>query len=237
MKLLFKMKSNAALDQAEDPREVFDYAYRRQQEFLRTVKRGLIEVSTTRHQLEGQVNRQRARIPFLEDQAGQAVATDREDLARIFLQRKRTVIAELAGLEDQLAEVTEEERRLVFAGQQLENQIADFRTRREVASARYTAAEAQVRINEMLSGFHEEIGELSMALGRAEDKTQRMITRASAIETLIEHGSLATPLLSGDIAEEALNKAVIDKKIEAELKALKMERSPEQLLTDTVSGQ
>ena len=46
--LFFNIKTSATLDQAEDPREVLDYAYSQQQLHLRTVKRGLIEVAAAR---------------------------------------------------------------------------------------------------------------------------------------------------------------------------------------------
>ena len=62
MKLWFKMKTSAAFDQAEDPRQVFDYAYVQQQELLRTVKRGLVEVGTSKYQLEQQIRQLHSNI-------------------------------------------------------------------------------------------------------------------------------------------------------------------------------
>lgn len=112
-KLWIKMKVNAVLDQAEDPRQVFDYAYVQQQEFLRTVKRGLVDVATTKYQLEYQFRKRQARLPDLEEQAKQSMAVEREDLARISLQRKQISLGEILALEEQLTEVIEEERKLV----------------------------------------------------------------------------------------------------------------------------
>lgn len=229
IKMLFKMKVSSTLDDAEDPREVMDYAYGQQQEFLRKVKQGLVEVATAKHQLEGQVRRQRARIPQLEDQAARAVAADREDLARVALQRKQVVLVELAGLEEQLAEVTEEERRLIVAEQQIAARIEEFRTHREVMSARYSAAEAKVRINESLTGVSGELGELSMALGRAEEKTQHMLARASALDSLIEGGALEPTMGSGDLVEMELYKLESQNAVEAELAALRAGPTVEQL--------
>ncbi len=229
IKMLFKMKASSALDDAEDPREVMDYAYGQQQEFLRKVKQGLVEVATAKHQLEQQVRRQRARIPQLEDQAARAVAADREDLARVALQRKQVVLAEMAGLEEQLAEVAEEERRLIVAEQQIAARIEEFRTHREVMSARYSAAEAKVRINESLTGVSGELGELSLALGRAEEKTQHMLARASALDALIDGGALEPTVGSGDFVETELYKLEAENAIEAELAALQAGQPVEQL--------
>lgn len=41
--LLFRSNANRVLDRAEDPREVLDYSYERQQEMLTKVRRGLAE--------------------------------------------------------------------------------------------------------------------------------------------------------------------------------------------------
>src|SRR3954451_24880959 len=70
--LLFNVKTTAALDQVEDPREVLDYAYGEQRAQLHTIKRGLIEVAAARRQLERQADRLRNSIPRLEDQARRA---------------------------------------------------------------------------------------------------------------------------------------------------------------------
>ena len=229
IKLWLKIKTSAALDREEDPRQVMDYAYGQLQEFLRTVRQGLIEVATAKQQLQQQVERQRTQIPKMEGQASQALAAGREDLARIVLHRKQTALAELNGLEGQLAEVTEEEQRLAAAQQQIASRIAAFRTHREVVSARYTAAEAQVRINQSLTGVSGELGELSLALGRAEEKTQQMLARASALQTLIDGGVLETPFASGDLVEEELFKLRADNAVKEELAMLKSGQSREQL--------
>lgn len=221
MKLWFKMKTSAVLDQAEDPRQVFDYAYVQQQELLRTVKRGLIEVGTSKYQLEQQIRKRQARIPVLEERAKQAMAAGREDLARISLHRKQTSLGELLALEEQLAEVIDEEQRLVATEQQIAIRIDQFRTRREIFSARYTAAEAQVQINEALIGVSSELAELCLALGRAEEKAQQMLSRASAIDALLDNGVLDVSIGIGDIVEAEFRQIEADNAIEEELKALK----------------
>jgi phage shock protein A len=221
LKLLFNVKTSKALDQAEDPREVMDYAYHQQAEFLRKVKQGLVEVSTAKHQLERQVQKQRSHIPHLDDQAQRAVDADRDDLARVALQRKQIAKAELYGLEQQLAEVSEEEQRLITAEQEIATQIEQFRTHRDVMTARYNAAEAQVRLKEALSGVSGDLGELSLALGRAEEKTQHMLARASALDSLIETGALEPGIANGEFVEVELQKIATASTIEAELAALK----------------
>ena len=174
IQMLFKIKTDAALDQLEDPRQTLEYAYNRQQDMLRKVKQGLIEVATSRRQIEFQVKKLRERLPQLDDQAGRALAAGREDLARLALQRKQTCLTELTQLEQQAAETAEEERKLSAAEQQFALRVDAFRTRRDSLAARYTAAEAQVHINESLSGVSNETSSLGNAIERAENKIERM---------------------------------------------------------------
>ncbi len=220
IQLLLGMKTNAALDKVEDPREIMDYAYQQQQELLRKVKVGLIDVATSKQQLSRQARELRAKVPQLDDQAKRAIVAKREDLARMALERKQTAIRELGDLERQIADVAADEHKLTTAQAQLASRIEQFRTHKDVTSARYTAAQAQVRVNEALGGVGGELAELSMALGRAEEKTQRMISRASAIDALISSGALAMPLGSDHIENELI-KATMESNVESELAALK----------------
>ena len=141
--MLFKSKASAALDRAEDPRELVEYAYSQQQELLRKTKQGLIEVTTSKVRLEQQASKLRAQVPRVEQQAGRALQMGREDLARIALQRKQTVLAELDQLELQAAEIGEDERLLAHTEQELAVRVEQFRVRRDSISARYSAAQAQ----------------------------------------------------------------------------------------------
>ena len=237
-KLIFKVRTSAELDRMEDPREVLDYAVHEQEAFLQTVRRGLIDVATAKQQLAQQVKTADARIPKLEEQAKQAVAAGREDLARMALNRKQTAVYELEGLELQLGELEEEERRLIAAEQQISDRVASFRIHREATSARYTAAKTQVQIGETLSGVSGELGELSLALGRAEEKTRQMIARASALDTLMAGGSLAPTILQGgDMVEQELRQITAANTVEQELAALKAAEKAEMLLPPTIEGE
>jgi len=84
-------------------------------------------------------------VPQLEDQAKRALGAGRDDLARIALERKRSAVAELEGLSAQIAEVGAEEKRLAGQERSLRVRIEEFRTHRDVVSARYTASEPRSR--------------------------------------------------------------------------------------------
>src|SRR5256885_6562122 len=67
IRLLLTTRVSSAVDQAEDPRQVLDYAYNQQQQLLITLRRGLVDVATAKEQLAQQVRRLETRIPHLDD--------------------------------------------------------------------------------------------------------------------------------------------------------------------------
>ena len=224
---LYRVRTHAALDRLEDPREVLDYAYDQQQELLAQVRSGLIEVATAKRQLEQQIRALQARIPQLEDQARRALELGREDLARQALERRETAANEMADLERQAAEVAGDEQRLTAAQQTLARRVQEFRSRRVVMSAQYTAAEAQIRAKAALTDISGDVTELAKALARAEEKTERMRARAAAIDALIAADALDLPL-GGDPVERELRRMQSDRAVQERLDALKRDLAGEQ---------
>src|SRR6202041_562051 len=188
--LLFKAKANKALDKMEDPRETLDYSYQRQLELLTKVRRGVADVATSRKRVELQMNQLQQQANKLDDQARKALGLGREDLARDALTRKSSAQGQLNDLQGQYAQLQAEEEKLTVASQRLQAKVDAFRTRKETIKATYTAAEAQTRINEAFSGISEEMGDVGMAIQRAEDKTAQMQARAGAIDELMASGAL-----------------------------------------------
>src|ERR1051325_7642063 len=188
--LVFKAKANKALDKMEDPRETLDYSYQRQLELLTKVRRGVADVATSRKRVELQMNQLQQQANKLEDQARKALGMGREDLARAALERKASAQSQLDELQAQYAQLQAEEEKLTVASQRLQSKVDAFRTRKETIKATYTAAEAQTRSNEAFSVTSEEMGDVGMAIQRAEDKTAQMQARAGAIDELMASGAL-----------------------------------------------
>jgi phage shock protein A len=188
--LIFRSKANKALDRMEDPRETLDYSYQRQLEMLQKVRRGVADVATSRKRVELQMNQIQQQSNKLEKQARDALGAGREDLAREALTRRSSAQSQLSDLQAQYASLQAEEEKLTVASQRLQSKVDAFRTRKETIKATYTAAEAQTRINEAFSGISEEMGDVGMAIQRAEDKTAQMQARAGAIDELLASGAL-----------------------------------------------
>ncbi|HYI56466.1 MAG TPA: PspA/IM30 family protein, partial [Microlunatus sp.] len=93
---------------------------------------------------------------------------------------------------------------------------------KETIKATYSAAEAQTRINEAFSGISEEMGDVGMAIQRAEDKTQQMQARAGAIDELLASGALDDPTgtAKDDITRE-LEQLASTSEVEDELSRMK----------------
>ncbi len=221
--LIFRAKADKALDRAEDPRETLDYSYKRQLELLTKVRRGVADVATSRKRVELQQAQLHQQADKLTQQAQKALSMGREDLAREALTRKSALGGQLSDLEQQKAQLQGEEEKLTLASQRLQAKVESFRTQKETIKAKYTAAEAQTRINEAFSGISEEMGDVGMAVQRAEDKTAQMQARAGAIDELIASGALddASSLNRGDDISRELDALSSESDVESELAALR----------------
>jgi phage shock protein A len=190
MSMIFKSKANKALDRMEDPRETLDYSYQRQLEMLQKVRRGVADVATSRKRLELQISQLEREQQKRTDQAKQFLQGGREDMAREALGRRGALESQLGDLRQQYANLQGEEEKLTLASQRLQAKVDSFRTRKETIKATYTAAEAQTKINEAFSGISEEMGDVGLAIQRAEEKTETMKARAGAIDELLASGAL-----------------------------------------------
>ncbi|MDN5634297.1 MAG: PspA/IM30 family protein [Brevibacterium sp.] len=187
---IFGAKANKALDKAEDPNETLDYSYQKQLELLQKVRRGVADVATSRKRLELQMTQLEQQQTKLSGQAQKAMEMDREDLAREALTRKSGLDQQITDLQGQHEGLQAEEQKLTMASQRLQAKVDAFRTRKETIKATYNAAEAQSKIGEAFSGISEELGDVGLAVQRAEDKTASLQARAGAVDELIASGAL-----------------------------------------------
>jgi phage shock protein A len=223
LSLIMKSKANKLLDKHEDPRETLDYSYEKQLQLLTQVRRGVADVATSRKRLEIQMQQLQASADKLQSQASQAVTAGRDDLAREALTRRATANVQIADLATQHADLQAQEEKLTQASQQLQVKVDAFRTRKETIKATYTAAEAQTKIGEAVSGISEEMGDVGLAMQRAEDKTQQMQARAGAVDELIASGVLDDASVSGgrDDIQAELDRTSANTDVELELAKLK----------------
>ena len=223
-KLIFASKANKALDKAEDPRETLDYSYEKQLELLQKVRRGVADVATSRKRIELQIQNLAQQTDKLTEQAKVALAGGREDLAREALTRKSGLQQQIADLQVQLAQLQDQEEKLVVASQQLQGKVDAFRTKKETIKATYSAAEAQTKINEAFAGISIERGDVGLAVQRAEDKTAQMQARAGAIDELVASGALEDVSSTGkDNLTIELERMASQSQVDDELAKMRLE--------------
>jgi len=188
--LIVKAKFSKLLNRAENPTETLDYSYEQMLEQLQNVKRGVADVVTAKKRLELQTQKLEGNVVKLETQARQAVAANREDLARQALERKAVAQQQLQSLDEQVKNLQGQQDKLVESQQTLETRIESFRSQKEVLKAQYSAAEAQVRVGEAATGIGQHMSDTGLAIQRAKDKTEELQARASAIDELTSSGAL-----------------------------------------------
>ncbi len=223
MGTVIKAKMNKLIGRMEDPRETLDYSYEKQLDLLQNVKRGVAEVATSKKRLQLQRAKLLENSEKLEGQARDAVKANREDLARLALERKNALTSQIAGLDKEIATLEAEQEKLVAAEKRLSTKIEVFRSKKETIKAQYSAAEAQVKISESVSGISEEMADVGMSIERAEGKTEEMKARSAALDELIEQGTLVDFTSGEDDIERELAKISRTGSIETELARLRSE--------------
>src|SRR5919107_1790058 len=226
MSTVVKAKISRMLDKTEDPGETLDYGYQKQVELLQNVKKGIADVVTSKKRLQMQSSKLEQNIVKLDTQARQALSQGREDLARMALERKTLAQTELQSLDSQVKELEGQQEALTENEKKLRAKIEQFRTKKEVIKAQYSAAEAQVRISEAANGVGEQMADLGLAIQRAEDKTETMRARASAVEELEKAGTFEdlSALGSGeDDIDKQLRELTSGAQVDDELAKMKAE--------------
>jgi phage shock protein A len=127
-------------------------------------------------------------------------------------------------LDKQITEMKQEEEKLVQTEKRLSAKVEEFRSRKEVIKAKYSAAEAQVKIKESVTGISEEMADVGMSMNRAEDKTEKMRAKSQALDEMINSGVLTDYTSNKDEIERELEKITVQASVEEELAKLKSER-------------
>jgi phage shock protein A len=217
-----KTVMSSFLDRAEDPGQTLDYSYQKQLEQLQNLRRSLADVVTQEKRLELQQAQIETQMNKLDGQARQALAGGREDLARLALERKSGLAAQIETFDQQIAQLKTQQQKFIEVEQRLTARVESFRTQKEMVKAQYGAASAQVRIQEAATGISEEMSDVNMAVERAQDKVLQMQARASALDELVSSGSLSEIGTSGtDSLDRQLAAMSTQSEVDNQLAALK----------------
>ena len=214
-------KANKALDAAENPNEMLDYSYEQMLDHITQVRRALVDITASKKRLELQEQQLQQSVDHLQDQAKAALAQGRDDLAREALSRKAAAQQQIEELKPQDEQLTEEEQKMEQALSTLQQRVNDFRSKKEVMKAQYTAASAMTSVNEEAAGISKSLGDSGAALQRAQDKIALMQSRAAATDELLQSGVLEDVGGDTDDIQHELDQAGANAQVDKELAALK----------------
>ncbi len=218
---------SSALDRAEDPGQTLDYSYQKQLEQLQQLRRSIADVVTNQKRMELEEARVQSEMSRLEGQARDALAANREDLARMALERRQMLQAQLVGYQQQMEQMQAQQEKFVQMEQRLRARVEAFRTQKEMVKAQYGAAQAQVRIQEAATGISEEMADVNLAVQRAQDKVLAMQARANAMDQLIEQGTFQEVGQlgpgGGDYIDRQLAQISNQSAVDAQLAAMKQQ--------------
>jgi phage shock protein A len=227
-----KTVMSSFLDRAEDPGQTLDYAYQKQQEQLQNLRKSIADVVTQEKRLELQEAQVNAQIEKLDGQARQALSLNKEDLARMALERKHALQTQLASFDQNIAQLKQQQDKFVAMEQRLSSKVETFRAQKEMVKAQYNASQAQVRIQESAAGISEDMADVNMAVERAQDRVLQMQARANAMDELTASGTLPE-LGSGDPLERQLSQLSTQSEVDRQLAELKSQMQ----LPEAESGQ
>jgi phage shock protein A len=226
---LYEVKVNALLDRAEDPREVLDYSYARQQELLPRIRRAITDVAAARRRAGIQEHQLRRAAARLQRQARQAAAAGQDELARQALTLRTAILAQARDLRAEQAALHADQEKLSAAASRLQAQINGLGAHKEALKAQYTATRAAAGAGQAFGGIWEQMGEVDLATRRAEDTTARLQARVSALDDLINSGTATdVTVLAGDDQIQAQLDALTSRAVvEEELAKIKDQLAPE----------
>lgn len=221
---IIKQKVNTLLDKFEDPREALDYSYEKQLDMLNNLRRSIVEITASRKRLEMQKAKLWDNTHLLDDQARRALDANREDLARLALERKNANLLNLQSLDKQIVDMQEEEQKIIETEKRLSAKAEEFKTRKEVMKAQFSAEEAQVKIKESVAGISEEMTDAGISIQKAEVKTEKIKAKSEALDDMINSGVLSDYTSNKDQFNKELEKITVQRSVDEELAKLKSER-------------
>lgn len=226
LRVIFRTKSNRALDRLEDPREALDDSYDQQVKMLQQVRQGLAEVATAKKRIELQGQEMGLRHQRLAGQAEEALNQGRDDLARVALERRALLENQVAAIRDQYRSLQQQQARLQDNERRLAERVAAFRTEKESIKANYAASVAQVKANEAAAGIGSQMSDVGANLDRAKDKVAQMQARAAATDELLATGALNDLTAPPDAdLERQLSGGALSAEVERELQSMKASRA------------
>lgn len=209
---------NALLDKCEDPEKMIDQYLRDLQEDLGKVKSETAAVIADEKAAKRKLDECDEEITKVDKYARKAVAAGNDNEARQFLGRKSELTQERAALEQNYNICVENSAKMREMTKKLESDIQDLRGRQATLKAKLAVAETKKKLNNV-GGSGKDAGARLAAFDRMEDKVNRMMDEADAMEELNQQPSDSIDALAAKYEDSETDVAVDDElaKLKAEM--------------------
>src|SRR5689334_13758937 len=171
---------NALLDRAEDPEVMLAQVVREMEDGLARARRSAAVAIAAERRLRRERDDHRLRADHWKGRAGEALAADREELARRALARKQEHDALARVLEGQHAAAAQTGQSARTALLALEARLAEARRKQQALLARHRAAQIRVEVHRHLGGGRAGVGASSARFDRLEDRLSRCVEELTA---------------------------------------------------------
>ncbi len=218
---LFQAKTHKLLTSLEDPNETLDLSYEKMLVGLQETKRHLADVVAQEQSLHRQIGKAEAEVAEAGEDAQVAVNAGRDDLARAALVHKQDALAKRRTLDEALNAIAPQAQKLLAYERKLSDRIEAFRTQKEVMKTTYTAAQAQVKVTESLTGLGGHLGSTGDAMRRATERVEGMRDKADAMSRMLDHGLLTDQFDDRSGAKRELDALKAAASVDDELAQLK----------------
>ena len=204
----------------EDLKDKLDQTYRTQATLLQQVRRAVADVATSRKRVELQLAALNQQISQLDDQARQAVGQGNDDEARSILARKVSLEKAATELAERHSDLKAEEGKLQDSAMKMEQDVEDFRARKDTLAARHTAASAQADMNSAAEGITSSASDVGQAMEAAERRTRELEASADAVDELVREGLISRPGESSEAAARRFDAALDSPEVSQQMDAL-----------------
>lgn len=198
---------NAILDKAEDPEKMVRLIIQEMEDTLVEVRSASAKTLANKKEIVNQIAKYESDASDWEAKAELALSKDREDLARAALQEKKKSAEAAEALSKELAIVDEQISKLQNEIGQLQEKLADAKSRQKAIIMRQKTASSRLEVKKTLDST-----KVDNAMGRFEQYERKI----DDLESQVEAYDLGKKTLQDEFAElEASDK------VEDELAALK----------------
>jgi phage shock protein A len=198
---------NSILDKAEDPEKMVRLIIQEMEDTLVEVRSASAKTLASKKDISSQIDKMQNEAQDWKSKAELAISKDREDLARAALQEKKKCDEHGSALSSELKGVDEQIIKLQSEVGQLQDKLADAKTRQKAIILRQKTVSSRLEVKKTLDS-----GKVDAAMGRFEQYERKI----DDLESQVDAYDLGKKTLADEFAElEA------DDEIDDELAAMK----------------